>query len=298
MASLGSKLRTYASPAAWAHGFDSTDKTWLLHLTGGEPSIYPSFADLCEHLTRKHYLSLNSNLSHRSLDDFAERIDPDRVHFINGSVHYEERRKRGDLRAFIERVRRLQRRGFNVLVSLLMTPTMCSVFPELRDHFASQGLFLIPKMLTGKYRGRRYPRAYSNDEKAAFTDYLAEARRRYAPVLARMGEPPTIDMLSVNPYVYKKGKYRGQMCGSGFNFVGINPDGTVQRCGSGEYLGNILLETLSLNESPKRCNTEYCPYFCEKYTSAKFAHSPTGSGRPVRRRMRVVSGGTRVASRV
>jgi hypothetical protein len=35
---LGSKLRTFASPEGWKSAFDATGDVWLLHMTGGEPS--------------------------------------------------------------------------------------------------------------------------------------------------------------------------------------------------------------------------------------------------------------------
>ena len=47
---LGSKLRLFATPQQWRNGFDTAGVTWLVHITGGEPSIYPDFVDLCEEL--------------------------------------------------------------------------------------------------------------------------------------------------------------------------------------------------------------------------------------------------------
>ena len=51
---------------AFADFFDSTGKTWLLHLTGGEPFAYRGFVELCAALTRNHLLSLNSNVTSRA----------------------------------------------------------------------------------------------------------------------------------------------------------------------------------------------------------------------------------------
>src|SRR5215470_7504811 len=75
LSDLASKITTYATHAQWADGFDATGKTWLLHITGGEPSIYPGLVDLCEKLTQRHYLSINTNLSHRCFESFADRIN-------------------------------------------------------------------------------------------------------------------------------------------------------------------------------------------------------------------------------
>jgi Radical SAM superfamily len=102
-ADLGTKIRISGTPEQWVEGFSHAGKTWLLHITGGEPFIYPGFVDLCEQLARDHYLSINSNLSHRSVDDFAERIDPRRVHYINAALHPDERGKRREVDDFISR---------------------------------------------------------------------------------------------------------------------------------------------------------------------------------------------------
>ena len=85
-----------------------------------------------------------------------------------------------------------------------------------------------------------------------------------------MKEAPTIDMFSDSHFLAGIGSYHGKRCGSGYNFVTIAPDGAVYRCNSGKCLGNLLLKNVRLLNKPKRCNTSYCPYFCEKYTSARF----------------------------
>src|SRR5262245_1369852 len=41
---LGEKLTVHGEPDVWRRAFDRTGLTWLLHITGGEPTIYPRFA--------------------------------------------------------------------------------------------------------------------------------------------------------------------------------------------------------------------------------------------------------------
>ena len=273
----GAQIATHGTPNQWVEGFQATGKTWLLHITGGEPTIYPGFVALCEQLSRRHYLSINSNLSHPCIDVFAERIDPARVHDINAAVHFDERNIKASLDVFIERVRRLQARQFNVLVSMVMTPRMVCLFQEIANDFESRGLFLIPKVMREMYQGNRYPAAYSADQRAIISHYLAKAQEKYAQVMARMGEPATIDMLADHRFLDGIGDYRGKRCGSGYNFVRIDPDGTVVRCGSSRRLGNILLKNLKLLPTPMECDTSYCPYFCEKYTSQRFVQMREGA---------------------
>ena len=70
------------------------EKTWLVHMSGGEPFLHPDFIGLCKGLTEKHYVSVNTNLSSRLVDDFCERIDPERVSFVHCSLHIIEKRKK------------------------------------------------------------------------------------------------------------------------------------------------------------------------------------------------------------
>ena len=267
---LSAKIVTYGTHAQWVDGFHATGKTWLLHITGGEPTLYPDFVGLCEQLAQKHYLSINSNLSHPCIDTFAERMDPKRVHFINASVHYDERQKKGSLDIFIERVHKLQAHHFNVFVSQVMTPEMLCIFPKSSEYFESHGLALIPKLMRNMYQGSTYPAAYSSDQKTLFLECSAKAKQKSAPIVEKMGESATIDMFSDERILNSDGNYRGKLCGSGYNFVTVAPNGALGRCSSGECFGNILLKSTHLLHAPKTCDTSYCPYFCEKYTSPRF----------------------------
>jgi MoaA/NifB/PqqE/SkfB family radical SAM enzyme len=271
-AALGAPIRRHGTADQWEEGFNATGKIWLIHITGGEPFVYPGFVELCQKLSRRHSLSLNSNLAHPSADEFVEKVDPGRVHYINAAVHFDERHRRAGLGVFIGRVRKFQDAKFNVLLSLVMTPEMVAAYPGVSTFFGTHGLALVPKVLRGLYQGARYPEAYTADQRARIQAYLLEARSRYAEVLARMAEPPTIDLFSDGRFLRPGPGYRGKVCGSGYNFVVIHPNGAVVRCGSGELLGNVLQKTVRLLNSPKPCDTAYCPYFCEKYTSPRFAH--------------------------
>lgn len=272
-AELGAKITTCASHTQWTEGFRATGKTWLIHLTGGEPSLYPGFVELCAALSDKHYLSINSNLSHRCMDSFAEVVDPDRVHYINASVHYGEREGHNALTSFVERVHKLKTRRFNVLVSFVMTPEMVTRFPEIDRWFDAQGLSLVPKVIRGRYQGGSYPRGYSREQKQLLRLYLVDAKKKCAATIVQMGETPTIDMFADSRFLDGIPNYRGRLCASGSAFVRIDSKGDVVRCGSGERLGNILARDVGLLNAPKKCDTSYCPYFCEKYTSPK--HAPT-----------------------
>lgn len=137
---LNSKIVVSGTSAQWLEGFNATGKTWLLHITGGEPSLYPGFVDLCAHLTRNHFISINSNLLHESIDAFTEIVDPKRVHFINAALHYDARIKKSSIEIFINRVHRLKMHNFTVFVSLVMTPEIVIRYPKIAEYFESRGI--------------------------------------------------------------------------------------------------------------------------------------------------------------
>jgi len=242
-ATLGEKLRAHASPTAWEAAFDATGRTWLLHLTGGEPSLYPNFVELCERLTRRHYISFNSNLTNASIADFAVRQDPSRVSFINAGLHLAERQKRNGNRTFLESAQLLRKRGFPLLVSLVATPAILERYPEAISLLSATGLFPIPKLLRGEFDGRVYPEAYSELDRMRFRAYAAQARQRYDSLLAGRSEAFTINMFDDDEFLHGQPRFTGRSCDAGRRFVRLNPDGEVFRCSQKTRLGNLLAGT-------------------------------------------------------
>lgn len=272
---LGSKLRTFASPQRWQSAFDATPDVWLLHLTGGEPSIYPNFVELCESLTARHYISINSNLTHSSLDGFARRIDPCRVSFINAGLHLEERDFRSGHSSFLAHADLLRSRNFPILVSLVATPAAIQRFQEAVALLKPIGLFPIPKLFRGTFGGRLYPEAYSQFEKDQFAAFAGLARAFYQPLIARMDEAPSIDTLNDDLFLEKVPSFKGSLCDAGDRFVHILPNGDVFRCGGVDFQGNILNGTFVRRTAPAPCETQHCYYFCNKYSHQARSHQAT-----------------------
>lgn len=265
---LGAKLRTFSAPAGWSSAFDATGAIWLLHMTGGEPSIYPDFVELCERLTRRHFISLNSNLTHASLSDLSRRIDPSRVSFINAGLHPEERELRKGQAAFLRNAEALRARDFPLLVSVVATPSALARFDEAIRLLEPIGLFPIPKLFRGTADGKTYPKCYTDPEKQRFKSLAARAREFYATDLLRREEPPSIDILSDDLFLEGMPSYRGALCTAGQRFVQILPNGDVRRCGGADPQGNILARTFERRAGPAPCDTQHCYYFCNKYSDA------------------------------
>jgi MoaA/NifB/PqqE/SkfB family radical SAM enzyme len=257
-----------------------------LHITGGEPSVYPGFVELCRVLSQDHILSLNSNFSHTSIVEFAQTISPQRVSFINASLHYDERTARNSLDPFFQRVRMLRDCGFNVMVTAVMTPIMVRDFAKVKEIVAGAGINPIPKILRGPYKGNIYPIDYTREERDVIARELDALQKDLASLksgeLRRMVSvdlevdrnaiaSQNWNLLKLKRYITGSNafetRFRGRLCAAGMSFVSLLPDGTVTRCSNETVLGNLLDGSIKFFTEPKPCDTSFCMYFCEKYSS-------------------------------
>ena len=264
---LGSKIRTSASPEQWAAAFDATAKRWLIHMTGGEPTIYPGFPELCQTLTKRHLISLNSNLSRPAARALSGRVDPRRVSFINAGFHPGERLRRKGFADFVSNARFLQDAGFRVFVTVVATPIVIANLPALAASCAEQGLHIAPKILRTRYEGKVYPWAYTREQKNRLREHIVRAREHYTK--AYEGWPrPSIDVLSDDELLDGLPNFRGSPCNAGVRFVQMSHDGEVHRCNPGRSsMGNLLQGTVRFAEASAPCDTNYCVYFCKKYAA-------------------------------
>ena len=278
---LASKVQIFASPQAWQLAFDASGAVWLIHLTGGEPSIYPDFVELSRALTANHYISINSNLTRPSLLKFAEEIDPQRVSFINAGLHIGEREKRAGTDIFVWHADRLRLAGFRVLVSVVATPEALTRFEEAIALLKPVGLFPIPKLLRGLWSGGIYPHAYTSFDKDRFRIFSRRAREFYGrEILARIADPPSLDMLNDDIYVDGVPDFRGLMCEAGHKFVHMRSNGDIFRCG-GDFRGNLLVGSFARSLTPAPCKTSYCYYFCDKYSDQQQRNARLGAAQSI-----------------
>jgi MoaA/NifB/PqqE/SkfB family radical SAM enzyme len=270
---LGEKLTVHGEPNVWRRAFDQTGLTWLLHITGGEPTIYPGFAELCQLLTMKHYLSFNSNLTHPSIVKVAKSVDPSRISFINAGLHPEERENRKGLTKFLEHAACLKERNFPVFISIVATPDVLSRVDEVIALTEPIGLTPIPKLLRGAYKGRIYPRAYRAKERSTFIEFATRARESYGSLLSVLSERPSIDIFGDENFVDGLPWFRGRMCSAGNKFVSLGPDGKIYRCQpkQSNYLGNLLDGSFRPRTGKSSCDSNYCFYFCLKYADGTAA---------------------------
>ena len=157
------------SPEALAACFDRTGHTWQIHVTGGEPFLYPDFPRLCGLLARRHLLSVNTNLSCRpALEEFAARVDPARVHCLYAAWHVGERERRdpGSSDQFLADVLSLQEAGFRIRVDYVAHPPLLERLETDRAAALERGVAEFhPKLFRGRFGGKSYPAAYGPGER-------------------------------------------------------------------------------------------------------------------------------------
>ncbi|NDV20460.1 radical SAM protein [Pseudodesulfovibrio sp. JC047] len=214
---------------------DSTGDTWKVGLTGGEPFIYPNFVDICETLTASHIIGVDTNLSISSkVKEFAERIDPKRVHNLYVALHIEERERVKGVNAFIRNAQCLMDAGFEIIVNYVVHPTLEDRFQTDRTFYAKHGITITPRPFKGEYEGRRYPEAYGDRAQIIFGDHPEQGKK-----------------VAFN--------FQGVPCSAGRTLLRMEPDGTIFRCpGDKTVLGNVMDE-VRLYKGNEPCIKKRCP---------------------------------------
>jgi MoaA/NifB/PqqE/SkfB family radical SAM enzyme len=248
---------------------NTSQKTWLVHMSGGEPFFYHGFLDLCQGITEKHYISLNTNLSLPSVYAFCEKLDPERVSFVHCSLHITERVNPTQLSDFADKIHALESAGFLVYATQVMWPPIVGEFKRVFDFFQTKGIVIRPKVFKGYYRWREYPGSYTGEEKntiLTFMNLSDEADERTGRMKGHIN--PDMDRRCIDGYI----SFRGMPCSAGSKFVIINCDGTVRRCHSDPApLGNINRGEFNLLKKVLPCKAKICgcPYYGFSFASGK-----------------------------
>lgn len=209
--------------------------TWLVGMTGGEPFIYPDFVNLCEQLTQKHYIGIDTNLSiTKIVRELAARISPSRVNDIYASLHIEEREKRNGVESFIENYHTLNQAGFTVKVNYVLHPELENRYQDDVAFFYDNGVPITPRPFKGLYNNRKYPQNYAQSIKDLFSNH-----------------PDAGTKMVFN--------FKGIDCKSGNDLIRMEPNGTVLRCpGDRTKLGNIKTQ-VNLTGRATPCIVDRCP---------------------------------------
>lgn len=156
---------------------------------GGEPTLYPEFASLCQHAARKTQLSLTFTTHGHYIDDAMAGELRGSVHFIRVSMDgvgetYEAIRRRSfaDLLARMKHVRTIARFGVNIVINERTLSDLDKAASIAADVGACE-LLLLPQMATRRCSGvdddtleglRRWVDAYRGNLKLCINEGSAE----------------------------------------------------------------------------------------------------------------------------
>ena len=281
-------------------GFDRIGPELLIYISGGEPFLFPSFVELCDKLTQRHTISMNTNLAHKDVIRFAENINPEKVRCVHCSMHIQERERLGLIQDFIQKYKLLEGKGFYVFASYVLYPPLMKRFKEDYEYFKSQGIILRPKVFRGLYYRfegqnfriprlvrrvinclspklysnifvRRYPEAYSKDEKEMILYYINKSQEDGSFNINHehdIEDGRLSDVYLDQFFVDGFPSFKGSFCLAGKNFFRMTPEGEVYRCyDEKRYLGNLFEGDITVFKEPAKCVSEACscPYMGYRY---------------------------------
>lgn len=218
-------------------------------ITGGEPFIYPSFAQLIKELSRNFLICFDTNLSCPLglLSDFARESAVDNV-TLALSFHP----KFADYDEFLQKALFLKERGYRVCVQYVSYPPQIDMMQAFRAKFEQAGLYFIPLPFRGKYDGKIYPAGFTDEEKRLIYNAAERLSAEHRERVDRQ----------LNQVLTKE-----RLCYAGATYARVDHDGTVYRCGrsvsnpSNKPLGSLFDEDFRLLEGATPCEQEVCP--CE-----------------------------------
>ncbi|HRZ95876.1 MAG TPA: radical SAM protein [Candidatus Moranbacteria bacterium] len=229
----------FATPEEIGKFFDETGKRWYIQISGGEPFVYPKFVEIVKRLSEKHLITIGTNLS-LPIDEFISKISPKNIWSFYVSMHLGERERQGfSVEDLLSKVKKLREAGFRVEINYVMYPPLIPRFPEIYKKFEDEGFELQAKVFRGAYGGKLYPKAYTEEDRKVFYDFIPSEIDRAA----------SFDNLS----------FTGVPCTAGMNLIRINPGGSITRCPHDrERLGNMFKGKMKLHKKVKNCVVPHC----------------------------------------
>lgn len=255
-AKLTPDARTEIDIPALKRTLDASQKIFKISFTGGEPFLVPNFIEACNAITKKHYITLFSNLTSSEIRRFSNSIDPRKVLEICGSLHIKELERMRLLDRYIENFRLLKDDGFNVKAEVVAYPDLLGDVEKYRLYFKGKGIHIEFVPFRGKYRWKQYPKFYSRKEIEIFGFKTLHDSH------ADVSDDNIIGCF------YRKGK----SCNAGYNAGVVFPSGDIQTCFLiDQSLGNVFSKIEFSNHLIK-CPFQYCscplnmydPYLFEK----------------------------------
>jgi len=147
---------------------EDTGRIFRISFTGGEPFLVPNIIEASVEITKKHYISFNTNLICENIKEFAKKINPAKVIEIHASLHIKELERANLLENFINNFYLCKKRGFTIYAQAAAYPPLLNEVEKYREFFRDRGIEISFGPFLGTYNGRSYPYSYSSEELKGF----------------------------------------------------------------------------------------------------------------------------------
>jgi len=194
--------------------------------------LISNIIEALEEITKKHYVSFNTNLTSPKIKEFCRKIDPDKVIEIHASLHIKELERLNLMDIFIRNFRLCKEKGLKIIAVEVAYPKFMNEADKYREFFKKKGINLIFAGFHGMYQGREYPAAYTKHE---------------------------LEVFGIKNNRDAKLSHRGEVCNAGYNAAMVLESGDVTLCVSqAEKLGHIY-RGIQFRDHLERCQVDYCP---------------------------------------
>jgi MoaA/NifB/PqqE/SkfB family radical SAM enzyme len=239
---------------AWENVCDRYGAVKIL-ITGGEPFLYPKFAEILQRISKYHNIHVTTNLS-QPLDDLIKLINPVKVE-LNSTFHPAHI----DIETFSHQIMKLRKSGFTCGVCYLAHPTQLREMLYYKRYFMKQNIDMALTIFWGYYLGKNYPDGYTDEERnyclkvskwtSEADEYLLTGNR-YENVAA---DDTDEQLANLKPEITN-----GNQCNAGYKYATIEVSGAVKPCGQspGPELGNLYDNNIELCKKPIICKAKYC----------------------------------------
>lgn len=222
----------------WSNIYKKYGRTHI-HISGGEPSIYPSFFELLNELSSMHCLEFDTNLSFQP-SAIIGKTRKDAIK-INASFHSEF----ADFNSFFSKVLQLRDHGFKIGISYVGYPPFLEKMREYKDTCEKHNIEFTIQAFRGDLNDKDYPSGYTDLEKK---------------LIGICAEGATERILKY--HTEERDKKERKLCRMGQMYAKIYPNGDVYRCcipESDNKIGNIFVDGFKLLDEPVYCERVPCP---------------------------------------
>ena len=229
---------------------DKTGKVFRVSFTGGEPFLIPNIIEACAELTKKHYVSFNTNLVLPAVKKFADVINPDRVLNVHASLHIEELEIRRLIDTFVSNFKLLADRGFNIYAEAVAWPGSDANIEKYRRLMTGLGIEFGYAPFVGKLNNSDFPDSYK-----------AEDLENY-----------NLSKEQIQWY-----KQKDEVCNAAFNAGVVFSNGDIYPCFQiKEKMGNVY-EEINFNSELTICPAKRCACPLNKYDEYLFEKASSAS---------------------